>query len=210
MSHKWCHCVIFYFFFPQRLLTRSLPSAPPDAWEQVKMIRQCFHSISNENLIEHSVSNCVSDCSVWLWYFGYCNMPQEFRSHCHKNFRPFCFSVAFLTLRTISACSWCCYKQSVPSLVMWSIPEEAFKGIRRNTEKDQFCLPRWLRKEHGSAPNGFSTVPSMNCLLELTSDAEMDNTSQHVLRLLTVSWHFSKNRIAGTPQLIQSQPLPKT
>lgn len=95
MSHKWCHCVIFFFFFFQRLLTRSIPSAPPDAWEQVKIIRQCFHSISNENLREHSVSNCVSDCSVWLGCFRYRNMPQEFRSHHHKKFRTFNFSIAF-------------------------------------------------------------------------------------------------------------------
>lgn len=58
MSHKWCHCVTFFFFF-QRLLTRSIPSGPPDAWEQVKIIRQCFHSISSENLIEHSFQLCV-------------------------------------------------------------------------------------------------------------------------------------------------------
>lgn len=31
----------------------------------------------------------------------------------------------------------------------------------------------------------------MKCLLELSSDAEMDNTSEYVVGLLTVSRHFS-------------------
>lgn len=56
---------------------------------------------------------------------------------------------------------------------------------RQNTgEKNRFCVPRWLRKEHGRGPNAFSTAPSVNCLLELTSDAGTDNTSEHDLRLL--------------------------
>lgn len=89
-------CFLFFYllFFPQRLLTRSIPSAAPDARKQVKMIRQCFHSISNENL-KRGVSNCVSDCSVWLGYFPYRDVPEEFRSHHHKNKHTFYFSIAF-------------------------------------------------------------------------------------------------------------------
>lgn len=83
-----------------------------------------------------------------------------------------------------------------------NIPETRTKALlgnlsnRQNTgKKTDFVYRGDWGKEHGTGPNAFSTAPSVNCLLELTSDAGRDNTSEHDLRLL--QWFPDVSIITG-------------
>lgn len=96
----------------------------------------------------------------------------------------------FLTQFSLAA-GWPTASYSRLRISCLNIPEKCtgvFLGNlsnRQNTEKNRFCVLRWPRKERGTGPNAFSTAPSVYCLLELTSDAEEDNTSEQDSGLLT-------------------------